>query len=343
MAVPKKLKKSLELPLVDPYGGPKKYMTDYKSENKGPVPRSIDFTDLDAGFVEWANKEFNFSVDGEKVPITFLTAQRWAEFTRTWESTDKYKNMKIPFVSIVRKPDAQPGTNPSDFKIPVRKPFTYSLVPKWDGHKKGFDVYKIPQPVGVDLTYTVRFFTFRMNELNTLNEKILTIFTSAQSYTNIKGHYFPIMLESVGDESVIDSLDEKRFYVQTYEIKMMAYILNAEEFTVEPAVERAIVNFEVNEKRPKVVKKFIKQSEEVTLAVFQFLPGSPTSITFQNDGPASYISVDTVNVTAASFRVNGSLVTFPFFINQDDIVSISIVRTESTEISELIVRGTIPN
>ena len=45
-------------------------------------------------------------------------------------------------------------------------------IPVWDGNRKGMDIYRIPNPVGVDLTYTVRFFTYKMRQLNTFNKMI---------------------------------------------------------------------------------------------------------------------------------------------------------------------------
>lgn len=345
MSLPKKFKKDLDIKVVDPQGGPKKYIEDYHDKNKTNLPRGVDHADLDKGFVEWVNSELEVVVEGEKVPVTFLTAQRWSEFTRTWQSSDKYKNIKIPFISVVRKPDAQPGTNPADFKIPVRKTFPYMTVPVWDGNKKGADVYMIPQPVGVDMTYNIRFFTFKMNELNKLNQKVLTTFASAQAYVNIKGHYFPIYLESIGDESTIDDIEGKRYYVQTYELKMSAYILDEDEFEVKPAVERAIMSYEVESKRPKAVAKFIKddsENDKTINCIIQFLPGSPTSLSFPSDTVASFTSLEIYNITAVTIRVNGNIVSLPFSLNENDTLSISIVRTDSTQLSEIILRGTVP-
>lgn len=346
MALPKKYKTDMNVKIVNPEAGPKQYIKDYLNEENSPLPRGIDLADIDKGFVEWVNSELELVIDSEKVPVSFLTAQRWSEFTKTWKSSDKYKNIKIPFISVVRKPEGQPGTNPADFKIPVRKGFPYMTIPVWNGNRKGADVYTMPQPVGVDLTYNVRFFTFRMNELNKLNEKVLTTFTSAQSYINIKGHYFPIYLENLGDESTIDDIEGKRYYVQTYELRMAAYILDPDEFKVIPGMERAILSFEVSDKKPKAVVNFIKDdptaNDKTVNAIVQFLPGSPTSITFPSDSLINFVSLDTHNTTAVVIRVNGNIVSLPFSVNNNDEISISIVRTDSTQLSEIMLRGTIP-
>ena len=166
MALPKKSKKSIDVKRRDLDAGPKEYQDQFLDQNKSFLPRGVDHSDLDAGFVDFIESDVELVVNGDKVPVLFLTLSRWREFAKTWQNSDKYKNVKIPFISIVRKPDAQPGTNPADFKIPVRKTFEYARVPVWDGNKKGMDIHKIPNPVGVDLTYTVRLFTYKMRQLN---------------------------------------------------------------------------------------------------------------------------------------------------------------------------------
>jgi hypothetical protein len=188
MALPKKRVKDIDIKIIDPAGGPANWVNQFLDQNKQFLPRSVDFEDLDSGFVSFINNDLQIIVEGEKVPVNFLTLQRWNEFAKTWTATDKYKNIKIPFISVVRKPNPETGTNPADFKIPVRKNFPYMQIPVWDGNRKGADIYSIPNPVGVDLLYTVRFFSYRMRELNKLHQKILQTFASAQAYVNIKGH-----------------------------------------------------------------------------------------------------------------------------------------------------------
>lgn len=347
MALPKKIKKDINLltpkPGINPYlGGGEQFL----KQNPANLPRGIDFTDLDNGFVDWVKKDLNVVVDGDLVPVSFLTAQRWSEFTRTWQNSDKYKNVKIPFISVVRNPDVQKGTNPEDYNIPLKDyRIPYMTVPKWDGNKKGADVYLIPQPVKVDLTYTLRFFTYRMSELNVLNQKVLSTFASAQSYVNIKGHYFPVMLESIGDESTVDDLEGKRYYVQTYELKMMAYILDEEKFEIKPGLERAIVSYEVETKRPKTVIKLIKdesQNDKTLTLIIQFLVGSPNRVSFVADSLANFTSIDAINISSFTIYVNNQPVTLPFHLNVEDKVDIFIVRFNSDEISEILLRGTIP-
>lgn len=344
MALPKKRKKDIDIKRVDPQSGPANWSEQFLEQNKQFLPRSVDITDLDNGFVEFIKNDLEIAIKGDKIPVHFLTLQRWNEFAKTWPNTDKYENVKIPFISVVRKPDAQPGTNPADFKIPVRKNFPYMQIPVWDGNRKGADIYGIPNPVGIDLTYNVRFFTFRMRELNKLTQKVLQTFASAQAYVNIKGHYFPIMLENIGDESQIDSIDGKRYYVQTYEMKLMGYLVDSEEFEVKPAVNRLFVTTEIDQRRPRPIARFIKdetENDKSVRCIIQFLPGSPTTITFNADSPTTFNTVDTDNIVTYTLYKNNTPVSLPFSVNSEDDITVTIVKDDSTKTSEITLRGLV--
>lgn len=343
MALPQKRKKDIDIKVIDPAGGPKNWTNQFLEKNKQFLPRTIDFADLDNGFVEFVNNDLEIILKGDKVPVHFLTLQRWNEFAKTWQTSDKYKNMKIPFVSIVRRPNPDTGTNPADFKIPVRKNFPYMQIPVWDGNRKGADIYGIPNPVGVDMIYTVRLFSFKMRELNKLHQKVLQTFASAQAYVNIKGHYFPILLESIGDESQIDNLDSKRYYVQTYEMRLQGYLVDSEEFDVKPAISRVFMSLEVSNKKLRPIVKIINDNLTKTLkCVIQFLVGSPTNIRFTVENETNYTTISTDNILTYSIFKNGGNVTVPFSVNEGDELIINIVKEVSTEISEITLRGLVP-
>lgn len=342
MSLPKKRKKDIDIKVTDPYDGPKNWTDQFLDQNKQFLPREVAIDDLDKGFVEFVNDDLEITIEGNKIPVHFLTLQRWNEFAKTWKTSDKYKNIKIPFVSIVRRPNPEMGTNPADFKIPVRKEFPYMQIPVWDGNRKGADIYGIPNPVGIDMYYTVRFFTFRMRELNQLTKKILQTFASAQAYVNIKGHYFPIMLESIGDESQIDDLNGKRYYVQSYEMKLMGYLVDTEEFEVKPAISRVFVTTELDSKKPRNITRFIKDdtSDDKSLkCVIQFLPGAPTSIKFNTDNKTNFTTIDTNNIDTYTIYKNGSVVSIPFGVESDDTIEITIVKTDSNKTAEIVLNG----
>jgi hypothetical protein len=154
----------------------------------------------------------------------------------------------MPFITVVRQPNPQVGTNQAGlYNIPGRNTYTFIKVPTFKNGRRGVDLYKIPQPVAVDFLYEVRIFCNRMRDLNKLNFKVQQIFQSRQFYISPNDHPMPVTLESIGDESNIDDFENRRFYVQPYEMKVAAYIQDEESFEVVPLPNRSIVTMEVND------------------------------------------------------------------------------------------------
>jgi hypothetical protein len=234
------------------------------------LPDSVLHDDLDLGMLEFVKENFQVDSDGEKIPFIpkILTVQRWGEISNNWTFADEDGNMKVPFIGVVRKPDVQPGSNPSLIRtIPDRMQFHYATVQTWDGNQKGADVYKIPQPVPVDIGFEVTIVCQKFRDLNKFNKIVLQKFASRQAYTSVKGHYVPIILESINDSSPVDSLDSRRFYVQTYNFLMLGFLIDPDEFEVKPAVNRLFLLTEFLETK-NYEKKFISSSIEVKVVTF---------------------------------------------------------------------------
>jgi hypothetical protein len=195
MALPKQFIK--KLPLV-----PQKVGVERRQElleeitDKGTyLPKGVLHADLDRGMLDFVKNQLKLVVDEKKVPTIdrIITNQSWIQFTETWDFKDLDSNITLPFISTVRMPEVKYGTNNAGrANIPERRQFFYYSVPTWDGQRKGADVYKIPQPIPVDITYNVRIFCNRMREVNDFNKIMMRTFTSKQAYTQIKGHYIPM-------------------------------------------------------------------------------------------------------------------------------------------------------
>lgn len=243
MAVPKNFRNNINIH-PSKIGVPRRQEILDGIADKGTfLPRGINEEDMDESFVEFVKNDLMISVEGVRVPVVFLTIQRWSEFTKTWSFAEgEYKELKMPFITIVRKPDIQVGQNQAGlWNIPGNRTYTYMKVPTFDGARKGVDLYKIPQPTSVDIGYEIRVFTGKMKDLNKFNTKVHKSFQSRQFYVNVKGHPIPILLESISDESNIDDFENRRFYVQQFEMTMMGYILDEEDFEVIPTINRTIL------------------------------------------------------------------------------------------------------
>ena len=246
MALPKKVKKDINIAPQAlqpryPYGYNgittpirRKELADYITEDGTFLPKSVLHEDMDGGMLDFVKSQLGVTISGKKINIIdrILTLQRWGEFANTWTFANEDRNVELPFIVVVRKPDVQYGTNPSlQYTIPDRKQFHFAKVPTWDGVRKGMDVYTIPQPVPVDITYDVKIVSNRMRELNTFNRKVMQKFTSRQAYTFVKGHYIPIVMASLSDESVIDT-ENRRYYQQNYQFQLQGFLIDEEEFEV---------------------------------------------------------------------------------------------------------------
>jgi hypothetical protein len=310
------------------------------SKNGTYLPKGVLHEDMDKSFVEFIENEIDLTLGGEKVPVVFLTIQRWAEFAKTWQYADEYKNIKIPFITVVRKPDAQIGTNQAGyFNIPGKPTYTYMKVPTWDGNRKGMDVYKIPQPVPIDLVYEVRLFCNRMRDLNKLNRKIIQTFSPLEHYIKVNGHPMPILLESIGDESVINNLDERKYYVQMFNMKMMGYLLDEEEFEVTPAISRTVALIELSDELKRAQYQITKDEETKTVCLTVTFKRGISSASIPIELKARYTSENATNSNSVSYKVNDVNATIPFSVKNGDELFISVNKSDIQKESTITLNG----
>src|SRR6056300_97790 len=250
MALPKQIKKYLPLTPEKQLLERREQLLEFIQKDGTYLPKGVLHADLDRGMLDFVRDELECVVDGKKVHNIdlIITLQNWAQFSQTWNLEDLNGNTQLPFITTVRQPEVPYGSNPSlQYTIPNRKQFYYAKVPTWDGQRKGMDIYKIPQPIPVDITYDVKIVCNRMRELNEFNKIVMQKFSSRQSYTFIKGHYIPIVMNSVSDNSVTE-VNKRKFYVQNYNFTMLGFLMDEEEFQISPAITRALTLLEVNNK-----------------------------------------------------------------------------------------------
>jgi len=305
------------------------------------LPRGVLEEDMDQTFLEFlkSDERMSLSIDGEKVPVIFLTIQRWTEFSKTWQFSDKYKNIELPFITVVRKPDIQQGQNQAGlWNIPANHTYTYMKVPTWDGVRRGVDLYKIPQPTSVDMTYEVRMFTNRMKDLNKFNRLIQRAFQSRQCYISVNGHPMPLHLESIGDESNIDDFENRRFYVQLFEMKLLGYILDEDDFEVIPTTNRGMTTIEIQDNRiyNNIVIEPLRVGNTITYS-FIFKPQANTTFTFVCPYSVNFTQItDIDNISRIVISVNGvgvfdgTIMSSPIIVNSNDSVSIRVYKNSLT-------------
>ena len=306
------------------------------------LPKSLLHEDLDGGFLEFVKNDLRTSVSGKDIKVVdiLMTTQNWAQFTQTWDFNNIDKNVQPPFITTIRTPEVKFGTLPSlKYNIPNRKQYYYAAVPTWDGQRKGMDIYTIPQPVPVDIKYSVKIICNRMRELNKFNQVVIEKFASRQAYTQIKGHYIPIQLDEVSDESVMD-LEKRRYYIQSYSFTLQGFLIDEEEFEVKPAVSRSLLLMEVSPRKTKRrVKKYPSNPNRVPLNIS--FPIGTTAYTQTFEYTTNIKLIDAENIASYSMYINGlfygtdiqQLITGEIQINTNDVLTIQIIKTNNSESS----------
>ena len=338
MALPK-IKKTL--PLTYPPVGYERREQLLEDINKDGtyLPKSILHEDLDRGFLDFVKDDLKTVVGGKVVKVVdiLMTTQNWAQFTQTWDFNNIDKNVQPPIITTVRTPEVKYGTLPSlRYNIPNRKQYYYAAVPTWDGQRKGMDIYTIPQPVPVDIKFSVKIICNRMRELNKFNQIVIEKFASRQAYTQIKGHYIPITLDEISDESVMD-VEKRRYYIQSYAFTLQGFLSDEEEYEVKPAISRSLMLVELDNRKKKVKKqKFPTNPDEIIMNVN--FPIGTTAYTQTFEYTSNIKIIGSVNISSYEFYINGlyygnnisQLPQSEIQINTNDVFTVNIVKTNNS-------------
>ena len=299
------------------------------------LPKSVLHADLDRGMLDFVKEDLKVVVSGKIVPMLdiLLTTQNWSQYVETWKFVDLDYNPNPPFVTVVRSPEVKFGTNPSlQYTIPNRKQFYYASVPTWNGNEQGMDIYTIPQPVPVDINYSVKIVCNRMRELNELNKIVMQKFSSRQAYTFIKGQYVPIVMNNISDESQMQ-LENRKYYVQTYDFTMLGYLIDEAEFEVKPAIARVTQLVEIDNSRLKQRRKKFPSNPNEFLTNYLYVVGNNV-LSDRVDYTANLTWLNSNNVDSYDVYINGDYFgtdVQKIQITTNDILRIDVVKSDDTQ------------
>jgi hypothetical protein len=339
MALPKQVKPTLPLVPKKTLSARREQLLEFINKDGTYLPKSVLHADLDRGMLDFVKEDLQVVTAGKIIPMLdiIITTQNWAQYTETALFTNLDFNPEPPFITVVRQPEVKFGTNPAlQYTIPNRKQFYYASVPTWNGNEQGMDIYTIPQPVPVDIKYSVKIICNRMRELNQLNKVVMQTFSSRQAYTFIKGQYVPIILDNVSDESQM-TMEARKYYVQTYDFTMLGYLIDEDEFEVKPAIQRITQLIELDTTtRKQRANKFPKNPDEFP-SDFLFVSGN-TTLVDMIDFTANMSLVGTDNIDTYDVYINddyyGSDVSL-IQITTNDILRIEVTKNDNTQESKI--------
>lgn len=230
------------------FSGAVKNLVEKVEENHTFFPKGIMYEDLDVGFKDFIQNNIVKNVltnDDNKVEVKLLMGiNRMNEYLQTWGDSDEFKNIKFPLVIATRTPISESGAEPQGmgYNIPKGRLYPYHYEVTNDGNKKIIDVYSIPQPIPVNLTYEMKIFCYFIEDLNKIQINVMKEFQSRQAYMLINGHYITILLDDISDETNFEEYEEKRFYSQTISFTVNGFIMDPNDFKKTTSYMRANIS-----------------------------------------------------------------------------------------------------
>ena len=213
-------------------------------EKGTPFPKPIEYADIDSAMYDWVDKKINLVYDGKRLPTYKLySTQRISEYIQTWKDTDKTNSLNLNFKTITREFNPQKGDIQGGyFNIPGHKNFAMFYVPVLEENgTEAFDRYTMKQPFGVNFTYSISVVTNKMEILNDMNEQMLYEFNAINCYIAPNDHPMSMTLEEISDDSEY-TIDDRKYYSQTYKVKVRGYIIRKEDYQVERLPSRFVLS-----------------------------------------------------------------------------------------------------
>ncbi len=208
---------------------------------KAPIfPKPLEYDDIDKAVFDFVDTVIAIVIDGKMIPTyTLYSNQRFSEYSQMWEHSDENGNLYLNFKTINREKNPFFGDNQGKlWNIPGER--KYTLLQRQlldDNGTESYEIYTMKQPYAVDLKYTIGFVTTTIDNLNKFNQKLNNIFKARQYYLRPNGHYVPMVLEEISDETSY-SISDRKFFVQTATVKLMAYIIESDDFEVKKYPKR---------------------------------------------------------------------------------------------------------
>ena len=328
-------------------------------DNAGFFPKTVTYKDIDLSFKEWVENEIKISSDeGELFPtMTLFSNQRFSEYAQSWSYTDSNNNLLLNFKTVNRDKNPRYGSIQSNYyNIPGDIFFTINKKKVvTENGDEAMMILKMRQPLSVDIIYKFSIFTNKFEKINEVNTLLNRFFSSRQTYIEPNGYYMPMILEDISDDSVY-SIDDRQFYSQTFTIKVLAFLINEDDYRVEEAPVRYFVN--VFDKKDKIKKPEAEIEEcEITESPFYYKPIILT-LTYpvcRNNNCKFKIDIDFVceeiilekNIKPKNFKIliNGEEIEniTPFKFKENDEIEVIVNKIKIDDISTMILNGYNPS
>ena len=243
-------------------------------EKGTPLPKPIEYSDIDEAMFKWVEERIPIVYDGKRLPTYKLySTQRISEYLQEWDKQDEVGNPIINFKTVSRENNPQKGEIQGNyFNIPGHKDFTMFYVPVLqENGTEAFDKYTMKQPFQVNFMYSVSIIANKMEIINEMNELMHYEFSAINCYISPNDHPMPMTLEDVSDNSEY-SIDDRKYYSQTYKIKVKGYIIRKEDFKVERSPSRVLLPWRDSDAAGAVYLRGKNRREEDKVKFIEMTP-----------------------------------------------------------------------
>lgn len=306
-----------------------------------PFPKTLSYIDIDSSVKEFVESKLSIAYDGIKLPtFTLLSNQRISEYAQTWKYVDNERNLLMNFKTITRDNNPMPGENQGGlWNIPGERLYSVAKIPVMD--KNGTEsmlLYKMKQPYCVDLLYSVTIVTNKYELLNIFNETVNDNFKARQCYIRPNEYFIPMILENISDESEYN-VDDRKFFSQTFHIKVMAYIIRENDFKVEQIPMRGVFMYE-GSKNKGVDIKIDETTDEVNdnISLNIVFDEYVEKTTFEIDTNMIVKNIETKNIRYFRIHINDTPI-YPcgeFSLKNGDSIRIKIKKLDVNKKSSII-------
>lgn len=311
------------------------------------LPKTVEYKDIDDDFKRWVEQDLTItSDDGREFPTMVLFSnQRFSEYTQSWRFTDKDKNILLNFKSISRDNNPEYGKIQNGYwNVPGEDRF-YTMKKQIvldDNGSESFLVLKMHQPTAIDLVYKISVFTNKYDKINEFNTLINKKFRARQCYIRPNGHFMPMILESISDESSYQ-IDDRQYYAQTFNIKVMAYIITEDDYRVEEIPLKRGINIADMPSKVNIPQAEIEECEngtDIKLNVFFPLKCNKSIIHFTNDTDFDVINIVTDNILKNyKLYVNGDIVRENVTLHDGDEIKVMCNKIDKNQEASFIING----
>lgn len=316
-----------------------------------PLPKPLEYDDIDSSFKDFVDDILDISYEGKRLPtFTLYSNQRFSEYSQTWKHVDENRNLLVNFKTVSRENNPKFGENQGGlWNIPGNRHYTILTKTILDNNgTESYERYSMKQPYAVDLIYNINLVTNKYELINQFNALVNEVFKARQYYIRPNGHFVPMVIDEISDESEY-SIDDRKFFSQTFTIKAMAYIIHEKDFQVESFPKRIMMVYDGDAKKKKPVVDIEEidttgyENKKIDISID--FPEFIENVSFVIDCDVNIEKYNLDNIRHYRIHVNDTPIYTEkgFKLKNNDEIKIKINKYDIALPSKLIFHGYDPN